>query len=66
MSRELNLKEQGILELIAKGFTAREIAEELQISQRYTNLLTYHILNKLGAKNRVEAAVLAVRNGLVN
>jgi Bacterial regulatory proteins, luxR family len=48
--------------LVARGFTNREIAATLVISVRTASVHVSHILRKLGAPNRLEAA--AITHGL--
>ncbi len=57
--------ERKILALLVNGSSNAEISKQLYIS---TSTVKYHLTNiftKLGAKNRVEAATIAVENGLV-
>jgi DNA-binding NarL/FixJ family response regulator len=54
-----------VLRLLVAGRTDRDIADELQISPRTATTHVGHILDKLGAENRTEAATAAVRLGLV-
>jgi DNA-binding CsgD family transcriptional regulator/tetratricopeptide (TPR) repeat protein len=63
--REENLgltpREAEVLALLARGCTNREIATELVISVRTAGVHVSHILRKLGAPNRIEAAAIAHR-----
>jgi DNA-binding NarL/FixJ family response regulator len=61
----LTPRELEILRLIAEGRENAEIAERLVISLSTAKNHVAHLLEKLGAQNRVQAAVYAVRNGLV-
>jgi DNA-binding CsgD family transcriptional regulator len=65
-ARELGLtpRELEVLEHVAMGQTNREIAAELFISARTAGVHVSHILEKLGASTRTEAAVAAHRLGL--
>jgi DNA-binding CsgD family transcriptional regulator len=45
----------------ARGYTNREIADTLVISLRTADVHVSHILRKLGAPNRLEAAAIAHR-----
>jgi DNA-binding NarL/FixJ family response regulator len=58
---ELTRREVEVLSLIARGFTNREIADELVISVKTAGVHVSHILQKLGAPNRREAAAIAHR-----
>ena len=60
----LSARERQILGLIRDGLSNVRIAEELVLSPRTVTTHVEHILQKLGATNRTEAAVLAERFGL--
>jgi DNA-binding CsgD family transcriptional regulator len=62
---DLTPRELTVLELLAAGRTNREIAEELFLSRRTVDMHVRHILAKLNAANRVEAAGMAHELGLV-
>ena len=57
----LTPREAEVLALVARGYTNREIAAELVISVRTAGVHVSHILHKLGAPNRLEAAAVAHR-----
>lgn len=61
---ELTPRETEILGHIAEGKSNKVIARELDISDGTVKLHVKSILRKLGMHSRVEAAVLAVQNGL--
>ena len=61
----LTARELEVLEHVALGQTNREIAAELFISVRTAGVHVSHILDKLGASTRTEAATAAHRLGLV-
>ena len=46
---------------MARGYTNREIAAALVISDKTASVHVSHILRKLGARSRVEAAATAHR-----
>jgi DNA-binding CsgD family transcriptional regulator/tetratricopeptide (TPR) repeat protein len=60
----LTTREAEVLTLIARGLTNREIAAELVISIKTAGVHVSHILQKLGAPNRLEAAAIAHRIAL--
>jgi DNA-binding NarL/FixJ family response regulator len=62
---ELTVREFEILELIARGMDNVEIARTLFLSQHTIKNYVSSILVKLQVENRVQAAVQAVRRGLV-
>jgi DNA-binding NarL/FixJ family response regulator len=53
-----------VLVLLAEGATNREIAERLVITEKTASVHVSHILAKLDARNRGEAAAIAHRLGL--
>ena len=61
---DLTPREHEILEHIAEGQSNKAIARELDISDGTVKLHVKSILRKLGVHSRVEAAVIAVENGL--
>jgi len=61
----LTKREREVLALIAKGSDNNQIAAELVISPETVKTHVSRILEKLEAGNRVQAAVKAVRAGLV-
>ena len=60
----LSARELEVLALVADGRTNGEIARALFITTKTASSHVTHILDKLGATNRVEAAVIASRAGL--
>lgn len=61
---DLTPRELTVLELVAGGRTNRQIAQELYLSPRTVDVHVRHILAKLHATNRVEAAGIAHRHGI--
>lgn len=61
----LTERELEVLRLLGAGLTNREISEVLFISQHTAGVHVSHILGKLGVANRVMAAAVAERLGLV-
>lgn len=57
-------RERGILELVAKGRTNREIGEELFLAEKTVKHYMTNVLQKLHVRSRVEAALLAQRRRL--
>lgn len=64
--RNLSPRERDVLSLIAQGLNNDEIAERLVISPATARHHVSACLQKLGAKNRTEAAALAIKHGLVS
>lgn len=61
----LSERERAVLQLIARGATSREIAQELVISENTVNFHVRNILGKLNARTRSEAVARAIQDGLV-
>jgi DNA-binding NarL/FixJ family response regulator len=60
----LTEREVTVLRLVAKGFTNRDIAGRLEISQRTVDAHLGKILSKLCLRNRTQAALFALRWGI--
>jgi DNA-binding NarL/FixJ family response regulator len=61
----LTEREKQILELVSQGLTNAEIAKIVYLSEHSVKKYLCSILEKLHMNNRVEAAVYAVREGLL-
>jgi DNA-binding NarL/FixJ family response regulator len=61
----LTPRELEVLRLVGTGKTNKEIARELVISERTARTHVSKVLGKLGVSSRTQAALLAVREGLV-
>jgi len=61
----LSQREQEVLGLLVTGATNREIAMQLNITQRTVKAHVTSILNKLGVSSRTEAVAVAIRTELV-
>ena len=59
-------REQEVLALVARGYTNRQIAEQLVISENTARNHVSRILDKLGLSRRSEAAAFAAQHGLVD
>ena len=59
----LTEREVEVLQLMAKGWSNKRIAEELGIGERTVAFHVENLLAKLGADNRTEAVVEAIRRG---
>jgi len=62
----LSERELDILRLLARGFSNAEIASQLALSQGTVRNYVSSVLSKLEVSDRTQAAVLALRYGLVN
>ena len=63
---ELTGRETEVLRLIAQGMSNKEIASKLSITENTVKVHVRTTLEKLHLRNRVQAAVYAVREGLVD
>jgi DNA-binding NarL/FixJ family response regulator len=63
---ELTSRELDVLRLVAAGKPNKEIAGELSISERTARTHVSRILRKLRVSSRTQAALMAVREGLVD
>lgn len=63
--RTLSSRETDVLRMIVHGASNKEIARELEIQEVTVKLHTNRIFNKLGVKNRAQAAVKAVDERLI-
>jgi two-component system, NarL family, response regulator LiaR len=61
----LTPREREVLVLLGRGFPNKRIAQELRLSEKTVKTHVGHVLAKLGVTDRTQAAVVAVRAGLV-
>jgi DNA-binding NarL/FixJ family response regulator len=61
----LTLRELEVVKLIAEGYSSKQIAELLVISEKTVERHRANILEKLGMRDRVELTRYAIRRGLV-
>ena len=57
----ITAREAEVLELVARGYTNREIGESLYVSAKTASVHVTNILRKLGVSSRREAAAVAQR-----
>ena len=62
---QLTPREREVLVLIGRGFPNKRIARELGLAEKTVKTHVGHVLAKLGVSDRTQAAVIAVRAGLV-
>ena len=61
----LNPRQREVLRLVAEGLSNREIAARTHLSEYTVKGYVEEILERLGARNRVHAAIVATKQGLI-
>ena len=64
-NQPLSAREQEVLALIVEGLTNKEIGRRLNLSPDTVKNHVVHIIEKLGVSDRTQAAVTAIRMGLI-
>lgn len=59
-------RERTVLELLAKGLSTAEIAQQSQIAEKTVRIHISNVLEKLGARDRTQALVLALKRGIIH
>jgi DNA-binding CsgD family transcriptional regulator/membrane protein implicated in regulation of membrane protease activity len=62
----LSVREVEVLRLVAAGLSNAEIAERLVLSPRTVHHHVSHIFDKMGVNSRVDAARIAIREGIAS
>ncbi|MGR5995827.1 response regulator [Bacillus cereus] len=65
LSQTLPVEENEVLRLLAKGMSNKEIASVLVITEKTVKAHVSSILSKLNLSDRTQAALYAVKNGIV-
>jgi len=66
IKKSLTEREIEVLQYVVKGMTNREIARILTITEHTVKAHVAAIIRKLGVKNRLDIALIAVTNGIAN
>ena len=66
LTADLSERELDVLKLLAQGLTNAEIAEKLYLTRGTVRNYVSTILGKLDVDDRTQAAILAIRHGLVD
>jgi two-component system response regulator DevR len=64
-TQSLNARQREVLRLVAEGLSNREIATRTHLSEYTVKGYVEEILERLGARNRVHAAIVATKQGLI-
>jgi DNA-binding NarL/FixJ family response regulator len=62
----LSPREREIVQLIAEGFSTREIADQLHVSIKTINTHREHIMEKLHLNNLADLIKYAIREGITS
>ena len=62
----LTNREQHVVALVGRGLSNQEIADELSISARTVKCTLHRACVRLGAHNRVQAVIFALRRGIIS
>ena len=58
-------RQRQVLQLLAEGLSAKQIAARLELSARTVEFHKYRLTEGVGAKNTTELIHYATRNGLI-
>jgi DNA-binding NarL/FixJ family response regulator len=64
--QQLTARETEVLKLLAQGYSNKEIAQHLAIGEKTVHSHVGNILSKLNVPSRTQAALHAIRTGLVS
>ena len=62
---DLTPQQLAILRLVAQGFSNKEISNQMFLSENTVKSYVQDLLQKMGARNRVEAAMVASKKGWI-
>lgn len=62
---DLTGRELEVLRMVVKGLSNKEIAQQLDVAEVTIKLHVTHVLEKMGASDRTQAATLAIQRGIV-
>src|SRR5215210_7232177 len=62
----LTAGEQQILALCASGWSAAAVAESMDLTPEAMDRSLASIIRRVGARSKIEAVLMAVRNGLID
>jgi len=65
MGNHLSSRELDVLEAMARGYTDKEIADDLVVSLNTARKHVQNVIRKLGAHSKLEAVITAMRDGII-
>jgi DNA-binding NarL/FixJ family response regulator len=63
---ELTPREQEVLTCITRGQSNRDIAQHLRIAEKTVRIHVSSVLEKMGVRDRTQAAIRAIQRGMVH
>ncbi len=66
MDKPVTAREREVLDLISQGFSTKEIACRLYISEETVKSHRHHLFNKFSARNSPHLVNKALREGILN
>lgn len=66
VDKNLTNREKQVLQLIAKGYSRKDIANELYISEKTVDKHRENLLTKTNSKNTVHLVIEAIKNNLID
>lgn len=63
-TKEMNEREKEILNLMAQGYTNKEISKKIYIAEQTVKNYVSDIYNKIGIHDRAQVSILAIRAGI--
>ena len=64
--RKLTTRQREVLQLLAEGLSAKEVAKNLHISSRTVEFHKYQIMEDLGLKTSAELVQFAIKHGIIS
>jgi DNA-binding NarL/FixJ family response regulator len=64
--RKLTSRQREVLQLLAEGKSAKEVAKSLHISSRTVEFHKYQIMEELGLKTGAELVQFAIKHGIIS
>jgi two-component system, NarL family, response regulator NreC len=61
----LSSRERGILQLLAEGFTSKEVADKLELSLHTVHVHKNNIMKKLNIHRQAELVKFALKEGII-
>ncbi len=66
LGNDLTEREKGILDLLALGLSTVDIGAKSHIAEKTVRIHISNILEKLGARDRTQALVIALQRGIIH